>query len=256
MKALTSSERREIISSIITCLKLVPEKNFNLLFEHLSNNEKITSKLLKSIGFSGQMLDSVILLINNNAMEQRSILVALESALAVRKFDKKNSDSVELSWTGPPHFSVRGRTTRGETEEMIENANKTILLVGYSITKKAGEAVRLLKLAQKRGVSVVIVFHSDKKNKNKNAIREIWARGRRPKFYTRDPKIEKGFYKIHAKMIVVDDDDALITSANFTLHGLTRNFEIGLRVKGPTAKNADTLVRDLIKKKYLREEKI
>jgi len=37
---------------------------------------------------------------------------------------------------------------------------------------------------------------------------------------------------------------------------LTRNFEIGLRVSGPTAKMADTLVMDLIKKKYLKEEKL
>jgi hypothetical protein len=38
-----------------------------------------------------------------------------------------------------------------------------------------------------------------------------------------------------AKALVVDRLEALVTSANLTLHGLQANLELGLRVRGPQA---------------------
>ena len=46
--------------------------------------------------------------------------------------------------------------------------------------------------------------------------------------------------KLHAKVIVADRRDALVTSANLTHAGLLENLEMGLRIQGVTA---GTLVR-------------
>ncbi len=41
--------------------------------------------------------------------------------------------------------------------------------------------------------------------------------------------------KLHAKVIVSDRRDALVTSANLTLHAIDLNMEIGVRVLGEPA---------------------
>jgi phosphatidylserine/phosphatidylglycerophosphate/cardiolipin synthase-like enzyme len=40
---------------------------------------------------------------------------------------------------------------------------------------------------------------------------------------------------MHAKVLIVDRLDALVTSADLTYHGLHENIEVGLRVHGPQA---------------------
>jgi len=43
---------------------------------------------------------------------------------------------------------------------------------------------------------------------------------------------------MHAKCLLVDGTDLLITSANFNFHGLHGNIEIGIRISGPPAAEA------------------
>ena len=57
-------------------------------------------------------------------------------------------------------------------------------------------------------------------------------------------------------MLVVDRSDLLVTSANLTWHGMTNNFEIGLRVRGNAARKAEDLIRNLIDRNYLETVKI
>ena len=45
------------------------------------------------------------------------------------------------------------------------------------------------------------------------------------------PEAEKHL-KLHAKVLVADRRDALVTSANLTMHALDRNMEMGVRVTG------------------------
>jgi phosphatidylserine/phosphatidylglycerophosphate/cardiolipin synthase-like enzyme len=41
---------------------------------------------------------------------------------------------------------------------------------------------------------------------------------------------------MHAKVLLVDDSDLLVTSANFTHHGQAVNVEYGLRLSGEPAR--------------------
>ncbi|MNR65073.1 hypothetical protein D3C85_1879750 [compost metagenome] len=41
---------------------------------------------------------------------------------------------------------------------------------------------------------------------------------------------------MHAKMLVVDNLELLVTSANLTYHGMGSNIEIGVRIKGEVAR--------------------
>jgi phosphatidylserine/phosphatidylglycerophosphate/cardiolipin synthase-like enzyme len=41
---------------------------------------------------------------------------------------------------------------------------------------------------------------------------------------------------LHAKVIIADEEEAIVGSANLTDRGADRNFEIGLRLRGPTVR--------------------
>ncbi len=57
--------------------------------------------------------------------------------------------------------------------------------------------------------------------------------------------------KLHAKVIIADGRDALITSANLTYHGYEANIEIGVRVAGEPARLVEDHFRDLIRAEEL-----
>lgn len=57
--------------------------------------------------------------------------------------------------------------------------------------------------------------------------------------------------KLHAKVIVADGRDALVTSANLTYHGYEANIEIGVRVSGEPARLVEKHFRELIRAEEL-----
>ena len=52
--------------------------------------------------------------------------------------------------------------------------------------------------------------------------------------------------KLHAKAVVVDRRDLLVTSANLTGHGVSGNLELGARLSGRPARQAHDHVIGLI----------
>jgi phosphatidylserine/phosphatidylglycerophosphate/cardiolipin synthase-like enzyme len=68
-------------------------------------------------------------------------------------------------------------------------------------------------------------------------FRDIWTFGApKPDVYYDPRTVVRGppWVSLHAKCIVVDDERALITSANFTDRGQTRNVEAGVVVEDRT----------------------
>lgn len=248
---ISNSERRELVSNIVTALELVPENALVAIRDSLEKHEVMDSRKIKKItGLDGQSLESVLLLFNNAAMDTGALLIAIDTALAVMQAAKNTSEVIDLSWTGPIQFSVEGRTTLSVMEEMILNAKDSIIITGYSITGDAENFIRILEDAIDK-VEVIFVIHSDDKNKNFETLSNLWKKEKKPKVYSRTPGPLDVYFKIHAKMLVVDNFDLLVTSANLTWHGMSNNFEVGLRVRGNTAKKAEVLIRNLIERNYL-----
>ena len=58
--------------------------------------------------------------------------------------------------------------------------------------------------------------------------------------------------KMHAKVLVADTRDALVTSANLTYHGFVGNVEMGVRIIGKPAKTvADVFERLLVEGEFV-----
>src|SRR5690606_12496810 len=115
-------------------------------------------------------------------------------------------------------------------------AQTEIIILGYELTDR--DLIAMLAAAAVRGISVIMIFDRGRGA----AIRalESWPSGApSPKVFHDRVRIESAPYaSMHAKCLLVDGRDLLVTSANFTFHGLHGNIEIGIRLSGSPAAEA------------------
>ena len=176
-------------------------------------------------------------------IDETAVATALRVANHLRLVERLERPYLEIAWTGPVALGPAIRSTSVILEEMLGGVRDSgeVLLVGYALTVEPGSimerVVELLVSATRRRASLSIVLHSDdNETTNLDNLLTLWdVFVKKPKVYTWRPPPEHPFTKLHAKCLVVDRLDALVTSANFTFHGLESNLELGLRVRGPLA---------------------
>ena len=168
---------------------------------------------------------------------------ALRVANRLRQVERLERPEIEIAWTGPDAEGPLVRSTSIILEEMLERVRDAgeVLLVGYALTAEAGtvmeRVIELLVGASKRRATVTVVLDStEDTTTNRDNLLEQWDTFvKKPRILTWQPPSDHPYTKLHAKCLVVDRLDALVTSANFTFHGLESNLELGLRVRGPQA---------------------
>jgi phosphatidylserine/phosphatidylglycerophosphate/cardiolipin synthase-like enzyme len=188
---------------------------------------------------------------DTSAEEVASILVVVARTSEIFRSD---SPQLETVWTGPQVVGPHVRSTDLVIQEMLGAAQTSgeILMVGYSLTVGNDSAmtkvVDMLKLATSRGVQIRVVLHSDDdEHENRENLMTAWdVLVKKPEVYTWKPKNPDKYTKLHAKCLVVDRVDALVTSANFTFHGLESNLELGVRVRGGHAGSIAEIFDNLI----------
>jgi phosphatidylserine/phosphatidylglycerophosphate/cardiolipin synthase-like enzyme len=175
-------------------------------------------------------------------LDEGTVAFALDMGNALRQIERLDRPEVELVWTGPGAAGPLVRQTAEVVEEMIRGVRKAgeLLIVGYSLTAQDGSlmhgVVELLGDASKRRAAITIILHRDEGQLNRRNLLAAWdVLAKRPRVLTWDPPKDHPYTKLHAKALVVDRLDALVTSANLTLHGMEANLELGLRVRGPQA---------------------
>lgn len=131
-------------------------------------------------------------------------------------------------WTGPGTLGEQ-RLTAAVLHELIANARERILLVCYA-AHTLPEVADDLRAAVARGCQVDVVFETSEDNEgfrgNDSAFATIEgvARWRWP------AQRRDAGGALHAKLLVIDGQRALVGSANLTHHALTLNLEVGLTV--------------------------
>jgi phosphatidylserine/phosphatidylglycerophosphate/cardiolipin synthase-like enzyme len=138
--------------------------------------------------------------------------------------------------------------------EMVERAVKEIILLGYELTDR--DMVALLAVAASRGANVSIIC--DRSRGASARVLEAWPIGTsRPKVFQDRQRADCGPYaSMHAKCLLVDGNDLLVTSANFTFHGLLGNIEIGVRLSGAPASEARKIFSHLVETGVVEELKL
>ena len=176
-------------------------------------------------------------------------ILCLKYSLTIKNMISAQKESTHLVWTGPIVYNKNIDNTSRVMLEMINSATKSITLVGYLIqngSKKIFNALYNIQL--KKNIKIRFIFNDGDKYYNK--IRTYWPESEKlPPIYTYKPK--KPNTSLHAKIIIIDSCDILVTSANLTNYGINENIEMGIRSKANLANDAENLFDSLIEKNFL-----
>jgi cardiolipin synthase len=144
--------------------------------------------------------------------------------------------SVSVVWTGPGSGVSSSRLTAAAVIELIDAARSEVLLVSYA-THTEPSIATALSAAVARGVVVTLLAERHEDNPSYtafgtpfpglNALRLHWPAQSRPPGAA-----------LHAKIIVVDDQVALVGSANLTSRAMESNLECGILIRGGTKPRA------------------
>ncbi len=191
--------------------------------------------------------------------DSTAVAFALRTADELRRVERHDRPEIEIGWTGPDAVGPLVRPTAAVIEEMLRGVREVgqILIVGYSLTVTADSAmdriIELLVEASQKRVGITLVLHKDDEAQNKANLLKAWSVfAKKPHIYTWEPPPGHPYTKLHAKAIVVDRLDLLVTSANLTFHGMESNLELGLRVKGTPAAAVAQRFEELIAAGVLR----
>lgn len=179
-------------------------------------------------------------------METRAVAAMARTVLAERA--RQDRPELELVWTGPEDHRATARDAAVVVRELFRGAQRDVLAAGYSWDHGKDILEPLHHAMKTHGVTAT--FFMDiagrapaEERRDRFATDHIdrffetnWPFGDpKPQVYY-DPRTTevKAIASIHAKCIVVDERRSLITSANFTDRGHTRNIEAGVLIDDPT----------------------
>ena len=130
----------------------------------------------------------------------------------------------ELVATMPLGMPGIARTTDQVLVEMLRPPVEEVILLGYELTDD--KVMRLLIEVETAGAEVIVIC-----DRTRGTAERVLGLGlHRPRvFQDRERTDGLPYSSMHAKCLLVDGMDLLVTSANFTLHGLHGNIEIGVQ---------------------------
>lgn len=175
------------------------------------------------------------------ALAQVLRLVATE-----RQAGQQTSDRTELVWTGPETRTSRGRDTAVVVRDLFMSAEHNVMVATFALFQGRQLFQHLARRMEERPALQVRLFvniarpHGDTaaeaglvKAFADEFMREHWPGPRLPIVYYDPRALAVGVgprSALHAKVIVVDDARAFVTSANFTEAAQERNIEAGVLV--------------------------
>lgn len=195
-------------------------------------------------------------------LDGHELALMLRGAAAGARAQKAKTAETEVVWTGPDVTGTYLRATRQVVQDIIHHAQSDLLVVGYWVAGRddgegiINDIVDMIAQAVQRGVAVTMVLDQkareqgwDEGKTNRDILASMWpTHVPMPDLLTWQIPDNEKHLKLHAKVLVADHQDALVTSANLTMHALDKNMEMGVRVVGTPA---DQIVRhfDLLRQR-------
>lgn len=182
------------------------------------------------------------------AKEAKDIYALVSGALQIAP-----KENASLVLTAPAGFSLKAKTTKNTVESLLEGAEKSILITGYSLSDYFKDMVDLIIDKSQKGVFVKFYVNHIEIESQGTFDKLCRYKGRFLKLYNY-PKSEDAMAALHAKVISVDGDKTLITSANLSYHGQRGNIELGTVIESKAiAKQVDDVFTQLVFKKVFVE---
>lgn len=165
--------------------------------------------------------------------------VALQTA-ARSEQKHRDSQSVELVWTGPDVGDAPFRRTEQAILQVLDSAEERITLVSYAVYRIPNIAGALVRAAR-RGVRLTVIVETPDKLGGENEYSTLRALGKEVEacssvyFWPLEnrPVSDKNKAGIlHVKCVVADGEWLFLSSANLTQQAFTINMELGMLVRG------------------------
>lgn len=174
-----------------------------------------------------------------SGMHAPTLLSVLDALIAERR--RAAGPGIDVVWTGPDVRAGETLSTATTLTQMFDRAERAVLLAGYSFERGTAVLEPLCRAMTARGVDVDVVLDlgsSDDFDDGGAYVEEgvgkfikAWNGTTLPRiFYDPRQLVPKAYVSMHAKCVVVDTAECLITSANFTDRAHSRNIELGLHV--------------------------
>ena len=229
------------IKQIENLVSSTPEKNVKLIVNYLK--EKIPSKISPLIMQDKCKLTSLQADILKKICKQTDDgnLLSLTISGISKMHTQTDHNIFQLVMSGDfTHKNVRH--THETIYQMIGRANHKITIIGYWVFEMKDFFERLEELEKKPEITFIL---NDKKFKEfyKQIIKD-WDYESRPEIYVLNRKKfpKKILNKLHSKIIIIDDKEILITSANLTIIAMEKNIETGIWTKDKKIINACTKI--------------
>jgi len=174
-------------------------------------------------------------------LDAQVVAIALQTA-ALSEQRHRDSQTVELVWTGPDSEDSSFRRTEQAILQLLDSAQDRITLVSFAVYSIPNISKALVKAAQ-RGVKLTVIVETPDKLGGQNEYSTIralgseveacasvfyWPKERRKVSDTNKPGI------LHVKCAVADGEWLFLSSANLTQQAFTINMELGMLVRGGT----------------------
>jgi len=174
-------------------------------------------------------------------VDAKAVGVALQTAALMEQIHR-DSQSVELVWTGPVTGEIPFRRTEQTILQLLDAAKERITLVSFAVYRIPNIAKALVRAAQ-RGVKLTVIVETPHKIEGKSDYNTIRALGGRVAdcssvYFWPKEKRKTGDNNsvgiLHVKCAVADGEWLFLSSANLTLQAFTINMELGMLVRGGT----------------------
>ena len=176
------------------------------------------------------------------------IALVLRSFAAGRQMNRSVSELIDVVVSGP-NVTEATRNTGVVMRELFNKARERVLIVGFAIHQGSSVFQALAErfdVHEALEVTMCIDVRREPTNTSldshivssfaRNFIENEWPGKRLPRVYY-DPRslalVGSTRSALHAKCVVIDGQEALVTSANFTEAAQVRNIELGLLVNAP-----------------------
>lgn len=205
------------------------------------------AELRRYAGDASSLAASEVARLHSLGMGEAAIAETLSLVGESLRGVERARDEVEFVWSGPERGLTQTRETSVVVEDLFRGAEREILLATYAIYDGRSVFKALAeRMVEVPGLRVRFFVHigraDHEKEKADAEVLQRFARDFRDEHWPEGARLPELFYdprtlllgatraSLHAKCIVVDDERAFVTSANFTEAAQQRNIEAGVLV--------------------------
>jgi phosphatidylserine/phosphatidylglycerophosphate/cardiolipin synthase-like enzyme len=194
-------------------------------------------------------------------IDRRTVAVALQLAAHAEQ-SHRDSQSVEVAWTGPEQSFIPVRRTEQAILQVLDAARERITLVSFAVYRIPNVAEALIRAAS-RGVRLTVVIETPDLISGQGEYNTLLALGKEVAacstvyFWPEANRQQADNGKVgllHVKCVAADGKWLFLSSANLTKQAFSINMELGVLIRGGSIPaSVDGLFRHLIESKQLQQ---